>query len=798
MFAVLAGAGLFAINAAAGAGSPVIPEPAAAGMETPAVPAPSTVGTESYCPPGPQADPHAAVCDSGFARLARGDIEGARELFDSVLRQSQRYPRALLGMGWALVESRGGGERAIDLLRQATELLPLDPAAHYWRARAHMKLAYTDLGTDNARFAERSLRNVLDLDPSHGDAHYQMGLVQRDFLRDLPRAIQEFENQITTNPAHMDARYELLRTLMDTGQWDRAVTAAEAMIARDPMDLRSYPWLAGAHWKTERYADAMAVFERYFAVMGPEEASLYLDLSLVLDTDEMREYERLDPSGQRAFWAHYWRTRDPDPKTGVNERLLEHYIRVAYARLEFGTDVWPWDARGTFYVRYGEPDMRSGRGMPVAWDLVIGDPTWQRKKRDLQEEMGLSTILLETSRFDAPEWDAMGADKGTAVAIADSLAMEHPTWGMFEVWDQAVTMAQNRQFRAGASATPERWVYTDRGIDVTFEDFIGRGVYNVWGPRARQLADQMEHRMPTVSEEEERIDRIDPMDSIVTFRGSEGRTAVDYAFGLLPEEFGAFRSVTGAYATLDVEVDLYTPAWEHVAGAGQAARRLQTIPQVSIRGVPLFVDATRMEVDPGEYRLTILLMDPETGKRATAEEMLDLPDYSGSELMVSDILPAAFIREVGPGHAGTFIRGDLEVLPLPGRALQADQPLFIYYEIYNLARDEFGATQYTIEYAVLEAPEEMAVTARLYHGLRSLTGLRRRRTAVSSTFSSSGIRPDLATYLEVDVSSLAPDTYILELTVTDTVRGERVSNSLVFRTLPPVTAQEIPPRPPGR
>jgi len=745
-----------------------------------------------------QADPHAATCDSGFVRLDRGDIEGARLLFDSVLRRDPDYPRALLGMGRVLVLSHGGGERAIDLLIRATELLPLDPAAYYWRARAHMKLAYTDFGTDNARFAERNLRNTLDLDPSHGDAHYQLGMVFRDFLRDYPAAEQEFRNQITTNPGHLDARYDLIRLLMDTGQYNEAIESAEEVLQRDSGQLRVYPWLAGGYWRAERNDEAMAVFDRYFGLMPPEEAALYLDLSLILETEEMREYARLDPAGQRAYWAHYWRTRDPDPKTDVNERLLEHYIRIAYARLEFGETVWPWDARGEFYVRYGPPDMRSGRGMPVAWDLILGDPVWQRKKRELQEEMGLSSIMLETSRFDAAEWDSEGMDKTIVIALADSLSWEHPTWGLYELWDEALGLARARQFRAAANPTPERWIYPERGIDIVFEDYIGRGVYNVWGPRARQLAERMERNMPTISEEEEKIDIIDPMDSIITFRGSDGKTAVEYAFGLLPEEFGAFRSVTGTYATLDVAVDLYTPEWEHVTGAGEDARRLETIPQVSIRGVPLFVDATRMEVDPGEYRLAILLLDPESGRRATAEEMLELPDYSGSELMVSDILAAASIREVGPGQEGTFIRGDLEVLPLPGRALQADQPLFIYYEVYNLTRDSFGATQFTIEYSVMEAPEQLPIAARLYHGLRSLTGMRRRRTAVSSTFSSSGIRPDLATYLEVDVSSLPPDSYVLELTITDEVRSESVTNSLIFRTLPPVPSQVPPGTPPPR
>jgi len=163
---------------------------------------------------------------------------------------------------------------------------------------------------------------------------------------------------------------------------------------------------------------------------------------------------------------------------------------------------------------------------------------------------------------------------------------------------------------------------------------------------------------------------------------------------------------------------------------------------------------------------------------------VELPDYSGDELTVSNILPAARIREIGQGQEGRFVRGGLEVLPLPGRALQADQPLFIYYEVYNLARDSFGATSYTIDYSVAEAPEGRALATRLFQGLGNLVGLRRGRAVVSSTIPGSGIARDLEAWLEIDLGGIPPDTYELLLTITDENTGRRATSSLIFRTLP--------------
>jgi len=298
------------------------------------------------------------------------------------------------------------------------------------------------------------------------------------------------------------------------------------------------------------------------------------------------------------------------------------------------------------------------------------------------------------------------------------------------------------------------------------------------------LVEQMEVRVPTLSEEEEKIQVIDPMDGVYTFKGAEGRTAVEYAFALLPDEFGQFRSVTGIYATLDVDVAVYTPEWEEVARSGDRARRLRTVPQVTIRGIPLFVDATRLEVAPGDYRVATMLLDPESGKRATAEEAVSLPDYSGTALMVSDILPAAAIREVPRGTEGTFVRGGLEVLPLPGRAMQSDQPLFVYYEIYNLTKDLVGATDYEVSYSVGEAPDEGGLGARLYQGLKSLVGAGRRRSVLTATVPRSDIRSDLGEYLEIDMSGVEAGTYLLELTVTDRLSGLSAVQKLLFRTLP--------------
>ena len=63
----------------------------------------------------------------------------------------------------------------------------------------------------------------------------------------------------------------------------------------------------------------------------------------------------------------FWVLNDPVPDTPINERLIEHWERIAYARSNFTTNdrtVYGSDERGLIYVKMGEPEkIESGNFM---------------------------------------------------------------------------------------------------------------------------------------------------------------------------------------------------------------------------------------------------------------------------------------------------------------------------------------------------------------------------------------------------------------------------------------------------
>ncbi len=700
--------------------------------------------------PADRQDPGQRRGAAGFALLEQGANEEALEYFRDELRRAPRDPQLLLGMGRALLALPAGGDRALDHLRRAYLRDRTDTEILYWKAQAHLHMAQTETTPGNARAALRDLNRILDLDPMHEDAWYRIGTIQIDIFTDLDAARQSFHNQIDIYPDHMNARLALLMLDMGVGDWEGAIATARDINTRDPDCWEAYPWLAGAYWKDGRAAEAMAAFEDCFPHLPEKERGLYSDLGLVLSTAETGEWAALDGAGREAYRRRYWEIRDPDPQTGVNERLLEHYIRIAYARLEFGRERWPWDARGEAYVRFGEPDVRTGPGMPYPRDLVEADWEYFENMKALHSLLGMSPPVYSPEVFPAQE--AIG--------------------------------------RVYGDGTPETWYYLDKGFHLSF---IRPAMGRRYESGSRYLTERLTERLPVISPEEEKIDTFAPLQIATTFRGAGGRTVLEYAIGLTPDDFGPFRSFTGEYATINVRMQLYTPDWRPVAGAVDSVQNLPTTTFVEAFWNEFFVHGTRLEAAPGEYLFTTLILDPVTGLRSSAEETVTLPSYAGSELMVSGILPAVRIAPAGAASPPRFVRGDLEVIPLPGRTVGTTQPLFIYFEIYNLVRDSVGATHYRVAYSVAESETGIDPLARITSRLLDVIGLGGRRAMLSSDTETRGIQRDVNSWLEIDMSRLSFGIYDLIITVTDLNTGAEVCSNLTFSTIEPPRAAVPPP-----
>lgn len=82
------------------------------------------------------------------------------------------------------------------------------------------------------------------------------------------------------------------------------------------------------------------------------------DVKYIITDDERSVFGKLQTDAEKdAFIEQFWRRRDPDPQTALNEYKEEYYRRIAYANEHFTAGLAGWKTdRGMIYIKYGKPD----------------------------------------------------------------------------------------------------------------------------------------------------------------------------------------------------------------------------------------------------------------------------------------------------------------------------------------------------------------------------------------------------------------------------------------------------------
>ena len=189
------------------------------------------------------------------------------------------------------------------------------------------------------------------------------------------------------------------------------------------------------------------------------------------------------------------------------------------------------------------------------------------------------------------------------------------------------------------------------------------------------------------------------------------------------------------------------------------------------------LSGVRHIADPGEYELSVEAWRQNTNRiGAYRQPGLHLPTYHDkSHLMMSDIQVASRITEADRAPDTSFVRGDLYIQPQPSATFVPGMSMYVYFEIYNLKRDEFGQTRYTISYEVQKRQETGFALVSLLAKLGT-----KNTEAVGLSFDQVGTNPDENTYLEMPLTNLAPGRYTLKLTVTDKNTDQSRKKDAVF------------------
>lgn len=167
--------------------------------------------------------------------------------------------------------------------------------------------------------------------------------------------------------------YDEYARLRAAGDWEAALdTLAAAHSVRDriePFDPRlgiAYIELAAARQAVAHYENACRLYLRSLSPAGWRQNRLALldeaaRLLPLLDEQRAAAWRRMIKDQDSELLRElqtFWLERDPAPSSPYNERIVEHWRRIAHARQQFtkaSKAPYGTDDRGIIYVKYGAP-----------------------------------------------------------------------------------------------------------------------------------------------------------------------------------------------------------------------------------------------------------------------------------------------------------------------------------------------------------------------------------------------------------------------------------------------------------
>ncbi|HTI06166.1 MAG TPA: GWxTD domain-containing protein [Gemmatimonadales bacterium] len=253
--------------------------------------------------------------------LASGNVNAALALATKLVGRRPRDPAAHLLLGRVnYARPIIGRFPALEEFRAAARLAPRDPEPWYWQ----MKVGFYLRSDDGEIIARDALLGLFAVTPDYKDAWDRFGDVfhNDDIWRRAERALARHGD----NPAALEHRAELLIAL-------RQPEAADSLLERRSATAHTCLLRAEANFLAGRSAAGFAWHDSALAHADDDSTdALWDEAWLIASPDEALRHAALGPGERAAFYRRFWDQRDPDLLTPQNERVAEHYARVAESR----------------------------------------------------------------------------------------------------------------------------------------------------------------------------------------------------------------------------------------------------------------------------------------------------------------------------------------------------------------------------------------------------------------------------------------------------------------------------------
>ena len=405
-------------------------------------------------------------------------------------------------------------------------------------------------------------------------------------------------------------------------------------------------------------------------IITPEEYAAFLHLTTNEERDQFKEQ----------FWAR----RNPEPDSPDNTAKEEHYRRIAYANEHFASGVPGWKTdRGRIYIMWGAPDE------------IDSHPSGGTYERPAAEGGG------ETSTYPFEDWryrDLEGIGENVEIEFTDKTM----------TGEYKLTMDPSEKdallYVPGAGLTiPEMMGMSSK--TARFQNTNGTHLGQPFGglPESYDEFSMLDRYTKIQQPPHVKFKDLIPYS---TDRLVRDQVKFDYRFDFL--------RVTSDTVLVPITVQIPTRQLSFVEKGGVDSATLDLFGRVTTlsgRVVQTFEDTLSQSVpvsllqhslassqiyqkevplNPGLYRLDIVIKDTTSGNVGVANTALRVPTFqddrlTSSSLILADDISPVSSKDIGLGQ---FVLGDVKVRPKIDGTFTPSDSMGIFLQVYNLKVDD--------------------------------------------------------------------------------------------------------------
>ena len=577
---------------------------------------------------------------------------------------------------------------------------------------------------------------IADMDPDNTEALFNMGRISEERFYEyhnsfmnyesgasisyndyaynfFSRAEKCFRKAIRSDPARTDSYLHLSYLYSETGEFENGIPVLKKVIRIDSLNKNIWLFLGYLYYETLSYDSCQNAYQKALDLMTEKERKEFKDSTTMMLSGD----EKIDPKKIDSIVDDFWSSRDPLYLTKYNERLLEHFSRVAYSNIMFSVvkqNITGWKSdRGEIMVRYGEPLNRI-RLRPF---INAGGKTQMLLKTDLW------VYKNKTFGFTDDYWTGNFRFSVPNSGGWDLSQFQYDTYSFVNYLRHSDPEEYNPKFKGPVFTLP----YSVTQFKDLYND--DNGNTQIYLNYALNVSHDYEIRNKYTLPHQVGLFLFDGNDKI--------------------------RQKIENYTYLGDEREIILSRYERY-----------------------LVNSLEVESKPDSVLLAFEVIRNKDGGVSTNHFRFPVKYIENGKLDMSDIVLATGIEKPSSGKY-PLIRKNIGILPNPTQTFTHNSDIYIYYEVYNLRQDKDQETSFE-QKIILKKLKENSFIEELISSISGIFSPKR-QDEITLTTNYKSFEKNAQVYLQLDMDKYQPGDYSITVTINDILAGRETSSEILLK-----------------